>query len=245
MINRKRIKYVNTKRINKLKCINNTFNSIRETNILINESKTNVNIKLFFYILLIFPFTTFLSCFMLSAIPIDNEKIIFIFKDYNIGQKVLLKDNVEYYCIENCSGENRIFKLLKVDPMDINSDYKIDENDKIVFDVSKSNIYDTSNKGNIGYFLENFNIINKLKNTEPLRLLTSEEYISIRNNMNFGYDWDDGNWLANESIGSWWLETSILNSVFAVTPRGSYKLSKPNEKNYIRPVIITYKDNVK
>lgn len=245
MINRRRIKYVNTKRIHKIKCNNNTLNCMKANNIQNKKSKYSVNFKYYVYLFFVFPFITYIACCLITIIPINNKKFIFLFEDYHIGQKILLKDNIEYYCIENCSRENRIFKLLKVDPLDINNDYIIDNNDKIEFDLSKSNIYDISNKENIGYFLYNFSKTISLKNTEPLRLLTSEEYINIRDYMNFGYDWDDGNWLANDYIGSWWLETAFLKSIYAVTSRGSYKLSLPNDKNYIRPVIVTYKDNIK
>ncbi len=245
MIRRKRIKYVNTNRLKSKKCYNNSKNISNEYNYKMKQCKNNIIIKKLLYLIIIFPFITFFSFQMISIVPINKKQIIFSFGNYYIGQKILLKDNIEYYCIENCTSENRTFKLLKVDPLDINNDYKIDDNDKLAFDVSKSNIYNTSNKDNIGFYLEKLNSENNLVNTESIRLLTSEEYVTIRDSMNFGYDWDNGNWLANDFLGFWWLETPIVKSVYTVTPRGTYKLCSPNEKNYIRPVVVTCKDNVK
>ena len=243
MINRKRIKYINTYKLKK--CHYNAKNIANKYGIKKNKCQKKVNLKKIIYLTLVFPIVTFFSFQFVSIIPFNTNKIIFKYLNCHFGQKILLKDDSEYYCIGNCDFESRKIKLLKVEPLDINNDYKIDENDKIEFDLSNSNIYDISSKNNIGYFLNNLNKKSKLDKIEAFRLLTSEEYIYIRNTMNFGYDWDSGNWLANKKIDSWWLQTSIVKRVFAVTSRGTYKLSSPNEKNYVRPVIITYKDNIK
>ena len=244
MIYRKRTKFVNTRKLKKKKCIGTTKNiNINKYN-MEKECKKNV-LKEIVYIVLIFPLITFFSFFIISIIPINKIQIIFKYRNYYIGEKIILKNNLEYYCIDNCTSENRAFKLLKADPLDINNDCIIDEKDKVSFDISKSNKYSISSKENIGFYLENLDINTELKNTTAFRLLTSEEYIKIRDTLNFGYDWDNDNWLANKQIDSWWLETSFVKSVYTVTPRGTYKMLLPNEKSYVRPVIVTYKDNVK
>ena len=241
MINRKRTKYVNTNKLFRKKCYNKSLNLTKQHNI---NKKKNIFKKLI-YLMLVFPTITFLSYYLFLKIPINKVQTVYIYNNYYIGQKVILKNDIEYYCIDNCSSESRMFKLLKVDPVDINNDLKIDDNDKIEFDLSKNNMYDVSNKNNIGFYLDGLNKTENLDHTESFRLLTSEEYINIRDKMNFGYDWDDGNWLANKYLDSWWLETPIVKSVYAVTSRGTYKLSSPSDKNYVRPVVITFKDNVK
>lgn len=186
---------------------------------------------------------------LLIVINLDKAtgKIFLSFKSYSIGEEITLKDNSKWYVIEESSSEENNIKLLSSSVIDINNDGKIDDKDKISFDSSNSCEYNTKNDKNIGYFLEN-KFIDKIENLigiKKIRLLTSEEYVSIRKAMDFGYDWKEGNWLANDDLNSWWLETSKFNKIYVVTERGSYRLAKASSKNYVRPVIIISKENIK
>ena len=169
--------------------------------------------------------------------------ITFNYKKYTIGEKVTLLNNMEGYCISNCGENSRKITILNLDVLDINNDSIIDEKDMISYDADNTIAYDSEMQGNIASLLKEKE--ERLAEIEEYRLMTSEEYVTIRNKMNFGYDWDDGNWLANEKIGSWWLSSTKFSNILVVTKRGSYKLSKPSEKNYVRPIFITYKENIK
>lgn len=210
-------------------------------------SKVSGFIKSKWKILILVLFVSSISillCFVLKDAP---KKMFLTFKPYNIGDKVTLKDNSSWYVIkESPSSENTLY-LLSENIVDINKDKEIDSKDKVVFDSSNSCEYDTKSEKNIGYFLENTvkSMYGKEVDIKKIRLITSEEYINIRDYMKFGYSWQDGNWLSNEKTDSWWLETSKYGKVYVVTKRGSYKLAEAKSKNYVRPVIKIDKDNVK
>ena len=82
----------------------------------------------------------------------------------------------------------------------------------------------------------------KVIKIEEAGLLTSKQYIKIRNIMNYGYEWSEQNILAGEQLGTWWINSSQNDKVFAVGTTGSYKLFDSTKRNYVRPVIIVKKD---
>lgn len=176
-----------------------------------------------------------------------TKKIFLTFKSYSIGEHVTLKDDSTWYVIESSSSGENLVKLLSANVIDLNNDGKITDKDKLAFDSTNSCNYDTKNDKNIGYFLENkfVDTLGKLNGIKEVRLLNSEEYILVRKTMDFGYDWEEGNWLAGDSLDSWWLETSKYNKIYVVTERGSYRLANASSKNYVRPVIIIDKENIK
>ena len=88
-------------------------------------------------------------------------------------------------------------------------------------------------------------MIEEKSGVKEIRLLTSDEYIALRDQMEFGYDWNEGNWLASEDTKTWWLRTSKYSHIYVVTERGSYMLDEATNKNYIRPVIKVLKNYVK
>jgi len=198
-------------------------------------------------ILLIIIFVTIIAIMILFNLKDTPKKIFLTFKEYSVGDKVTLKDDSIWYVIKNTTSDENTFELLSENVLDINNDNNLDTNDKVTFDSSKSCEYNSKKETNIGYFLENEvkEKYDKQFDVKEIRLLNSEEYVNIRKTMNFGYDWEEGNWLANEKIDSWWLETSRYNKIYVVTKRGSYKLSDSNSKNYVRPVIKIEKNNIK
>lgn len=198
-------------------------------------------------VLLIIGFSVLAALVLILVIYRTPKEILFQFKSYNIGDKVKLSDDSEWYVVKNSTISESDVTLLSAKTLDVNKDGKIDEKDKYVFDEDGNCTYDEKNKKNIGYFLKNDakKLLDNIKNIDKIRLLTSDEYIEVRKEMNFGYDWNEGNWLANKELDSWWLETSKYNSIYTVTKKGSYKLSDAKDKNYIRLVIEISKSSIK
>lgn len=175
------------------------------------------------------------------------KELFLTFKSYEMGEEVILKDDSKWYVVSDSGINKSDVELLSSEILDINGDKKIDGKDKVQFDSDNNCIYDAKNEKNIANYL-NKNSKELLKNIDgikKIRLLTSKEYIDIRDKMEFGYDWVKGNWLANEKVSSWWLETTKYNRIYIVTKTGSYKLAEPKEKNYIRPVIKIDKGLIK
>lgn len=55
------------------------------------------------------------------------------YKEFFIGEKVILPDNSIWYVVENSSSNIKTVKLLKETQIDINNDGKINDNDKMKF----------------------------------------------------------------------------------------------------------------
>jgi len=179
------------------------------------------------------------SIFIIKTSIYYPNIIFYNLKSYDIGELLVMDDGSEWYVIFVSDKQDRTVTLISKDPIDINGDAKIDKNDKISFDSQGNYNYDETKNDNIGYFLQTKvkDLLNKIEGLKKIRLLTSEEYINIRTKMNFGYDWNENNWLANKNLEEWWLETSNYKMIYTVTERGSYRLYSPTEKKLVRPVI--------
>lgn len=62
--------------------------------------------------------------------------------------------------------------------------------------------------------------------------------------MGYDYEWTTGNWLASNSLWTWWLDSSQNGKIYVVNTIGSYKLSNATEVNYVRPVITINKESL-
>lgn len=183
---------------------------------------------------------------ILPIIIFKREPIIFTFKSFNAGEKVTFS-GTEWYVIKDTGIDEKEVELISKLPFDLNRDGKIDESDTVEFDTENSVEYTTIDKNNIGYYINNavLNMIEEKSGVKEIRLLTSDEYITLRDQMEFGYDWNEGNWLASENTKTWWLRTSKYSHIYVVTERGSYMLDEATNKNYVRPVIKVLKNYVK
>lgn len=183
---------------------------------------------------------------ILPIIIFKREPIIFTFKSFNAGEKVTFS-GTEWYVIKDTGIDEKEVELISKLPFDLNRDGKIDESDTVEFDTESSVEYTTVDKNNIGYYINNavLNMIEEKSGVKEIRLLTSDEYITLRDQMEFGYDWNEGNWLASENTKTWWLRTSKYSHIYVVTERGSYMLDEATNKNYVRPVIKVLKNYVK
>ncbi len=183
---------------------------------------------------------------ILPIIIFKREPIIFTFKSFNAGEKVTFS-GTEWYVIKDTGIDEKEVELISKLPFDLNRDGKIDESDTVEFDTENSVEYTTVDKNNIGYYINNavLNMIEEKSGVKEIRLLTSDEYITLRDQMEFGYDWNEGNWLASENTKTWWLRTSKYSHIYVVTERGNYMLDEATNKNYVRPVIKVLKNYVK
>lgn len=208
------------------------------------KKKTKFDVKNVTKISILFLGMIFLIV-LITIFLLNNENIlIFSFEEYKTGELVNISAT-KWYVISDSNVDNQTVELLSQKPIDINNDGKLDDDDRKKFDMEGKYYYSIKNKNNIGYFLNNeLKKLLNIKGIKSIRLLSSEEYIYIRNQMDFGYDWKDGNWLANKEIGEWWLDTIKYNRVYTVTERGSYKLDYSDNKNFVRPVILIDKSYV-
>lgn len=177
-------------------------------------------------------FIFFLLAFPALIIIVDPQLIVFKYKEYKVGQYVTINNN-NWYVIKDSDSLNDSLMLLSEYDLDLNKDGKIDNYDKIDFPTIKE-LFNSDIKARLN--------IGKI---QQIRLLKSEEYISIREEMNFGYDWTEENWLAGESKGKWWLDTKKYGKIFAVTSNGTYNLDDEKDKNFVRVVIEILKFNLK
>lgn len=173
------------------------------------------------------------------------KKQLKIYDEYLTGEKITLKDNSIWYVIEDSNNSNSKVKLLKETQIDVNNDGKFDAKDKKKYNSSNVANYDINDKDSAAYYLETEYkpyLIEKIGTIENISILTSKEFVKARGKMGYGYEWQDGNWLANSNLGTWWIDSAQNEKVYAVTKIGSYKLYNANELNYIRPVITIEKE---
>lgn len=182
---------------------------------------------------------------LIDYLKITNARSFFKYVEYKTGQRIRLKDGSFWYVVDNSLGNNNKVILLKETIVDINNDDKIDNNDKIRFNTNAKNEYDIKSKDSVGEYLEKEykkKLNNKIGNVIEIRLLKSREFVKMREELGFPFEWKTENILAGKTLGVWWIEGVNKDSVYAVTIRGVYKLYKPGDYNYIRPVIVIDKD---
>lgn len=166
---------------------------------------------------------------------------------YSIGDKVKLEDDSIWYVVEDSKDRDSTVKLLSDRTIDLDKNDKRDWKDKKKFHNEGLDVYDAKDENSIAYYLNNEykkEEEEKVGQIEEVNLLTSKEYIKIRERMGFGYEWSEGNWLANYDLYTWWINSTQNGKAYAVTYKGTYKLIKTDAINYIRPVIIISKDSV-
>ena len=178
----------------------------------------------------------------------NTSKINANYNIFEIGQSLYLNDNSKWYVIEDKGRTSATVTLLCANILDINNDGTIDDNDKLPFSNNGSAEYNTKDEGSVPHYLETTYktyLNEKVIKIEAVELLTSKQYIKIRNIMNYGYEWTEQNILAGQQLGTWWINSYQNEKVFAVGTTGSYKLFDSTKRNYVRPVIIVNKDLLK
>lgn len=185
---------------------------------------------------------------IISLVKGSSKKIIDDYTVYPLGETVYLVDNSKWYVIQDDGASSPYVTLLRDKVLDINGDDIIDENDKLPFSTDGKVTYDTSNEGSAPYYLENTYkkyLEEKVITVKSVALLTSKQYIKVRDALNYGYEWQEGNFLANDTVGIWWIDGVQTEKVYAVGINGSYRLFYPDSKNYVRPTITVKKALIK
>ena len=224
---------------------NSIFEEVNEREIK-KENKKNNNKKKYITIAIIIIMVLAVLVIFSKYSELMKKSLTF-YTEYNIGEKITLKDNTAWYVVEYSDNTTSYVKLLKETQIDINKDGKLDANDKMKYNSSNKSIYDINDKESLAYYLENDyknELSGKVGNIKSISILTSNEYIKARKAMGYGYEWTEGNWLASVSLNNWWISSakeasveSSENKVYAVNKDGTYRLMKANAYNYVRPVI--------
>jgi len=169
------------------------------------------------------------------------------YAEYKIGDKIRLADDSIWYVIEDSDKNKSYAVILSSTPADLDDNNEYNSNDYYPFDKDNKSAYNESEPNNIGHYLINtfrYKLTN-IGGIKKVRLLTSSEYVKIREAMKWDYEWEEENWLAGKSIGYWWLNSSQNGKVYVVNNRGSYSLQAANKQYYVRPVIEINKSEMK
>lgn len=198
------------------------------------EEKNNNNIEKFtflkFFIMQVI--ISFYMIFPILIILIKPKTVVYKYKVYKVGEYLTIENNNWYVIKESNSNDNEVILLSETD-FDINQDGILDDKDKLDF-KSIEKLFNSDIKKQFSN-----------KKIHNIRLLKSEEYISARDKMNFGYDWNEENWLAGKTKGKWWLSTKKYGKIFSVKTNGAYSMDSESDKNFIRLVIEVSKFNLK
>lgn len=223
------------------------FEEIDEKQLIAEKKKNKEKNKKNLIKLSILAVVILVTCFFLIKYNENIQKQLKVYREYTTGEKIILKDNSVWYVVEDSDNKTPTLKLLKETQIDVNNDGKFDNKDKMKYNSSNKDSYDITDEESVAYYLENEYkdyLTEKVGTIESISILTSKEFVKARGKMGYDYEWTEGNWLANNNLGTWWINSSQNGKVYAVTRIGSYKLYSANVTNYVRPVITINKDVV-
>lgn len=223
------------------------FEEIDEYEFQVERKKQKEKIKKISLVLLIVAVTVVLVLYLLFKYNGFVKKQFKTYPSYSIGDKIVLKDSSIWYVVKDSSSSEENIKLVKENVLDISGDSKIDNNDKLKYNSNNNAVLDDNNENSVAFYLKNTykkELQDKVGEVINIGLLTTKEYIKIRDKMGFGYEWSDGNWLANQSLDNWWIDSEQNGKVYAVNPNGSFKLYNAVSSNLVRPVIEIKKELV-
>lgn len=226
---------------------NSFFEEVDEETYIIQKKKEKESIRKFLLIGLIVIVILLLAFNFLIKYNDNLRSKVISHGSYVIGDKVKLKDNSVWYVVEDSKDHNPNVKLLKENNIDINSDSKYTSEDKKKYNGENKSEYNPSDSQGVAKYLNDYKseLEKKIGSIEEISLLTSKEFVKIRERMNFGQQWNTANWLANSTIGNWWVISSPKeDSVYVVTSTGAYRITKANTANYVRPTIVISKENI-
>ena len=224
------------------------FESIDEKQLKERKRKGREKLKKDLIILLIIIIVIGVIIFSLLKYNDFVKKQLAVYEPYRIGDLVKLNDESQWYVIADSDSKNENVKLLSTTLVDVNNDGIIDASDLVKYNTTNAAEYDFENEGSIAYILKNSSkkyYEEKIGKIEEIGILKSKEFVKVRERMNFGDEWTQGNWLANGNFPKYWIESEQNNKVFVVTSRGTYILVNPDSSYFIRPTIVINKDLVK
>lgn len=224
------------------------FEEVDEKTLAIEKEKNKKLIKKTILIVASVVAIVFLTVFILIKYNKYVKEKLYIYQVYSIGDKVELKDSSIWYVVNDSAANESTIKLLRDKPLDINNDGKLDDEDKRIYNANNEALYDNSDDNSIGKYLQDTYRLELQKTVgklDEVTLLSSKEFVKIREKMGFGYEWSEGNWLADPSFGYWWVISNQNEKVYAVGPTGVYKIYSADSYNFVRPVIVIGKEMVK
>ena len=195
------------------------FEEIDEKTFLEEKKQQKERLKKMLLVLLIVVVAVLLTIFLLFKYNDFVKKQFKLYDKYYIGEKVTLDDSSVWYVVDDSNANEDSVKLLKESVLDVNKDTLIDDNDKKKFNSSNSASYDVKDEESIAYYLENeykSELSDAVGDISEIGLLTSKEFVRMRDKMGFGYEWSEGNILADISLGNWWIDSVQNEKVFAV-----------------------------
>ena len=93
--------------------------------------------------------------------------------------------------------------------VDVNNDGMLDASDLVKYNTTNTAEYDSENEGSIAYVIKKYAkgiYEEKIGKIEEMGILKSKEFVKVRERMNFGDEWTQGNWLASDSCPKYWIE---------------------------------------
>lgn len=223
------------------------FESIDEKQLKERKRKSREKLKRDLIILLILAILIGVIVFSLLKYNDFVKKQLAVYEPYRIGDKVRLQDDSIWYVIVDSDSKNDEVKLLSIMMVDVNNDGMLDASDLVKYNTTNTAEYDSENEGSIAYVIKKYAkgiYEEKIGKIEEMGILKSKEFVKVRERMNFGDEWTQGNWLASDSCPKYWIESEQNNKVFVVTSRGTYILVNPDSSYFIRPTIVIKKDLV-
>lgn len=223
------------------------FESIDEKELEARKKKEKESFKKFLLILLIILVSFGLLILVLVKYNDFVKKQLAVYSSYRIGDKVYLDDDSLWYVVSDTDSREEYVKLLSSKLADINFDGVIDANDTAMYNSENKTDYDVDDENSAAYILNN-TLKKKLQegigSIKEISLLTTNEYVKIRERMNFGDEWKTGNWLASNDNQKWWVLSSKNDKIYVVSSRGTFYLSNAKNYHFVRPTIIIKKDLV-
>ena len=150
-----------------------------------------------------------------------------MFKSYEVGEQVTLKDDSKWYVIHDSDKYSKYVVLMQDRRIDINEDGftmdtgSLNDPDRVAFDPYGSKKYDENKEGTVAYFIENtYRNSLYLEDILDFRLLTLEELEAIKERINFKP-------LSEDTIQQMMdTETKLLDSIYFYheSPRPFHKL---------------------
>lgn len=221
------------------------FEEVDEQTFIIERKENRKKTAKILIIIAIIAIVLGLGIFFLIKYNEHVKQSLRIYDLYEIGDVVELKDSSRWYVIEKSDKDNSTIKVLKETQIDINKDGTFNDADKKKYNSTGNSTYDNKDTEGVAYYLENEykkDLEEQNGKIEEVSLLTSKEFVKVRNKMGYGYEWTTNNWLANTSLDTWWVISEQNKKIFSVTRIGSYKLYNPTDLNYVRPTIVIKKE---
>ena len=223
------------------------FESIDEKELKERKKKSKESFKKTLIVLLIIAVIVGVAIYSLLKYNDFVKKQLAVYDAYRIGDVVYLKDESLWYVIEDSDSKKDSVKLLSNKFADINLDGNVDGNDLVQYHKENSAEFSADDENSVAYLLKKTikakyeENIGKIK---EISIISSKEYVKIRERMNFGDEWTTENWLAGPGMKNYWIESEKNNKVYVVTEKGTFYLSEPNKTKYVRPTIVIKKEAV-